>query len=678
MPTFLAAAGPKVQPRTCRILLRPVAIEGPVLLLMGPLGTFFARLAAHLERGGVPVTKLSFPLHEFGFPAHQRVPFAAAMEEFRPFLRSLILERRIRHLFMYGDFIDPHRMAIELVREINAEGILPDPLEAWVFELGYVRPHYVSLELERVNARSNLNQPAAFYRSLPPAAATPPAPAACGLRWRKGWKTPTFIQHAFTPYPIISGPHKLQPKPSYVWAQVVGFWRKHLYRVSERSVHRLLMDGTPYTLVPLQVSSDSQVTLGSDYAGMEPFIAEMIASFASHAPTSDRLAFKHHPRDRGYNHYGALVRELALRHGVAERVLYFHDGALGPILKRAKAVLTINSTVGLQALYHAVPTKVLGRTFYNLPGLTDQQPLPAFWQSPQPSDRDLYRRFYGHMIETTQINGNFDGRFPFSSTFAITPALAEQAIGPRPSFLQLLQRLLILGWGFAVYYLQLLALAVGARQRARRLLEQASCLGLRGLGVTVRIERRGAGSGRPEIHIANHGHPLDVLLIQGHFKQCSMTTAARHLRWLLPFFAASAANYGHTHLDHLSPRSRREGFRQLLRVLDLRGRLFLFPSGSLVTPITQRVSGSLHVMARRSGALIIPWALTYQGFPRSEDALRYRPMQLILHRLIGPQATIRCRPGEAIDAAGFPDQDALSEHVRELYARRLDAEAMAA
>jgi len=643
-----------------------------VLLLIGPLGTFFARLAAHLERGGVPVTKISFPLHEFGFPAHQRISFSGPMAEFREFLHALILKRGIRHVFMYGDFIDPHRIAIELVRAINAEQALPYHLESWVFELGYVRPHYVSLELERVNARSNLNQSADFYSSLPPVLVNPTVPSACGLRWRKAWKTPTFIQHAFTNYPIISGPHKLQPKPSYLWAQLVGFGRKHLYRFTERSVHKLLMDGTPYILVPLQVSSDSQITLGSDYAGMEPFIAEMIASFASHAPCADRLAFKHHPRDRGYNHYGNLVHELALRHGVADRVLYFHDGALGTILKRAKAVLTINSTVGIQALYHAIPTKVLGRTFYNLPGLTDQQSIAEFWQSPQSSDRELFRRFYACVIDSTQINGNFDGRFPFATAFTIAPHLATQAVGPGPSLLQILQRLLILGSGFAVYYLQLLLLVIGARQRACRMLELASRLGLRGMGVNVQVERRPSQGSRPEIHIANHGHPLDVLLIQGYFKQCSMTTAARHLRLLLPFFAASAANYGHINLNHLSPSSRREGLRRLLRVLDQRGCLFLFPSGSLVTPITERVSGSLHVMARRSGALIIPWTLSYRDFPRSEEALRYRPLRLMLRRSIGPEATIHCQQGEAMDPAGFLDQESLSGHVRDLYAQQLN------
>ncbi len=645
-----------------------VAIEGPVLLLIGPIGTFFARLADYLERRGVAVTKLSFPLHEFGFKSHQRVPYSGSMEAYSSFLRALIFERGIRHIFMYGDFIDPHRLAIEVVQQLNREKLLPYHLDAWVFELGYVRPNYVSLELERVNARSNLNKPVDFYASLPDLKAIPAAPRDAGLRWRKAWKMPTFIQHAFTDYPIINGPHKLQPKPSYLLAQIHGLLRKHLYRLTELPIHRRLQDGTPYVLVPLQVSSDSQVSLGSDYAGMEPFIAELIASFAQYAPSSDRLAFKHHPRDRGYNHYGSLIRSLARRHGISGRVLYFHDGALGPILKRAKAILTINSTVGLQALYHGVPTKVMGRTFYNMPGLTDQQSLAAFWNAPQRSDRSLYRKFYRYMIESSQINGNFDGRFPFKSVFSIAPSLAIHATGSRPGPAVLAVRLLNLLKGFLLYYIQLLALVVGARQTAWRLLEQGARDCLSGLGVRVLMERGSVPIDRAQIHIANHGHPLDVLLVQGYFCTCSMTTAAKHLRWLFPFFAISARHYGHVNLDHLCPQSRIEGLRQLLAVMEKRGRLFLFPSGSLITPITARVSGSLSVISRRSGALIIPWFITYRGFPRAEQGCRYKPLTLIGRRLFGPQATILCQQGAAIDPRCFPSQDALSAHIRDLYA----------
>ena len=343
-------------------MTREVSIEGPVLLLMGPIGSFFSRFAMHLERRGVPVWKLSLPLHEYGFRHDQRLAYSESMADFEGFLSKIIEQKKIRHIFMYGDFIDPHRIAIELAQKLNRHLPANQQIDSWVFELGYIRPNYVSLEKERVNARSSLNRPASFYRELPPVDVIPQPRLDTGIRWRKWWKAPTFIQHSFTAYPIISGPHKLQPKPSYLLAQVKGFLRKYLYRISERSIHNKLMDGSPYVLVPLQVASDSQVQLSSGYSGMPPFIAELIASFARHGRAQDRLVFKHHPRDRGYNHYRQLIERLARSHGIGERVLYFHDGALGPILKRARAVITINSTVGLQALYHTVPTKVMGQT----------------------------------------------------------------------------------------------------------------------------------------------------------------------------------------------------------------------------------------------------------------------------------------------------------------------------
>ncbi|MCP9851224.1 capsular biosynthesis protein [Cyanobium sp. Morenito 9A2] len=656
-----------------------VEITGPVLLLMGPIGIFFSRLARHLERRGVPVYKVSFPLHEFGFRPSQRIPYSAEMDTFGDFLQHVIEEKGIRHLFMYGDFIDPHRIAIDVVEKMNQAAVQKSspapPVESWVFELGYIRPNYVSLEQDRVNARSSLNKPVEFYRSLQPVVRIPQARRESGLRWRKAWKIPTFLQHAFTSYPIISGPHKLQPRPSYLFAQVRGFLRKYWYVFSERSVHLRLRDGKPYTLVALQVETDSQITLGSHYSGMEPFIRELIGSFAMVGPTNEVLVFKHHPRDRGYTNYRSLIEELACQFGISDRVLYFHDGALGPLLKRAKALITINSTVGLQALFHATPTKVMGRAFYNLTGLTDQQDLEGFWHNPQPSDRDLFRRFYQHLICTTQINGNFDGLFPFRHTFAVSSELEINSWGPLPSFLQKLFRILSLIEAYGLYGLQLIALCFGLRERARSLLEKSAQAGLRAFGVQVFMDRRAEEIKRPQIHIANHGHPLDVLLVQGYFCECGITTASDHMGWLLPFFRVSASNYGHLHLNYLQPDSRLDGLRGLLTILKKRGRVFLHPSGSLVTPITERVSGSLYLLSRRSGAVLVPWHCSYHGFPAHEKHLRYKPLALLWQRLFGPEATIVCQEGRPIDPNRFRTPEALSKRISRLYLieeRKLD------
>jgi capsular polysaccharide export protein len=468
--------------------LQPITIEGPVLLLMGPLGLFFARLARHLEGRGVPVLKLMLPLHEFGFARHQRVPFAGPLPELKPFLKELIESHGIRHVFMYGDFIEPHRLALELIEELQAERTI----DGWVFELGYARPNYVTLERLRVNARSNLNQPVAFYRSLPPVEVIPQSRREAGMRWRRYWKPPIFILHCFSRYRILDQAHKLQPTPRDILCQYIGVLRGLVYPLTQASLRRKVLDGTPFMLVPLQVSTDTQITMGSSFTGMEPFIRELIDSFARHAPPDLRLVFKHHPRDRGYHHYGRLIAAAAAAAGVGARVLYFHDAPIAPILTHpaCRGLITVNSSVGLQALFHAVPLKVMGQAFFNLEGLSDQQPLAGFWRNPQGSDRDLFRRFYRHLIDTTQVNGNFDGYFPFSSLFPVAPHFEQEDAVQSPGPLAVVGRLtglvqaaghqgLALAWG-----------VLGCQRRAQRRSHRSARRALQALGVRVLLDRR--------------------------------------------------------------------------------------------------------------------------------------------------------------------------------------------
>ncbi|MEB3352455.1 MAG: 1-acyl-sn-glycerol-3-phosphate acyltransferase [Cyanobacteriota bacterium] len=654
-----------------------VEIQGPVLLLMGPIGLFFARFWAYLQACGVPAYKIAFPLHEFGFPARARIPYSGSMEQWPDFLRGVIREKGIKHIFMYGDFIDPHRLAIEEARRAG--------IDAQVFELGYLRPNFVTLEPERVNSRSNLNKPLSFYRSLPPVAKLPVTQLDPGWRWRKLWKAPTFIQHAFTRYRIIDGEHKLQPSPGFLWCQLRGSWRFWMYRIQERRIKRLLLENLSYFLVVLQVSSDSQITLGSPYQGMNDFIEQVIVSFAAHAHPSDHLAFKHHPRDRGYNNYLSLIRFLAEREGIGGRVHYFHDGALSRFLRVSRGVVTVNSTVGLQALFHAAPTKVMGHTFYNLPGLTDQQDLDGFWQAPQPSSRPLFYRFYHYLLTTTQINGNFDGDFPFRKTFPIAPAARAMPadpprVGQRPRAVmawpvvgaRVMVRTVWVVLTFVVYGLQLVALALGACPLARWLLALGAGCALRALGIEVIADhpRERTHDDRAAVHIYNHASPFDVLAIQASLRIPSITTSTLHLSRLFPFFERSAANAGHVLLDHRQAASRRRSLWQASQLLRSFHQILLAPNGSLVTPITRRASPSALVLARRHGAVIIPWWFDYRGMGEPPANTLYDPLALLRWRLSAPRATLRIRRGRPDDLPFAPecnDRQAFSQAVIDFY-----------
>ena len=665
-----------------------VAISGPVLLLMGPIGIFFSRLSTHLESQGIEVYKVSFPLHEFGFKRKNRIPFRGCFEgDYQKFLIDIIVNRGIKHIFMYGDFIIPHLIAIQLCKDLGQQG---QSIETWVFELGYLRPNYATLEPNRVNCYSSLNQSSSFYHSLAPVDSIPEARRESGLRWRKWWKAPTFVQHALTSYTISETAHKLQPSASDVYAQLLGLYRGYIYKHTEKRIRQKLFNGRPLFLVVLQVATDSQLFRGSPYQSVEAFIEQVVRSFAEHAPSTTRLFIKHHPRDRGYNNYEHHIHSCAEACGVSDRLFYFHDSPLAPIFRQrhCQGCILINSSVGFQALFHGIPLKAMGKAAYNIEGLADQQDLDEFWSNPQPSDRELFRKFCNHTLQTTQVNGNFDGYFPFASVFSNalgavasssseTMSSAAVTIKERslvPMFgvsLTVGKRLLKLAWAYGLYGLHWLAHLIQRRQNAAAILERAAQTLLKAFGVHVFMDRRDQMlSRRAEVHIANHNSSLDVLLVHGFFQMPAATTAHLHLRWLVPGFRHAAQRYGHLLLDHRCKSSRLKTLLKSKSVLQHYQKLFVFPSGSLKTCITSRFTPTVSFLARQQDALVIPWSIRYicDGKEISPDN-SHDILQLLISRLTGQALTVICTECTPFDPRDFETDREMTECLQVFYKR---------
>ena len=377
-----------------------------VVLLQGPMGTFLNRIARWLAEHDVDVRKINFNGGDWLFHRHlHATDYRGKLAAFPAFLGEYLAAHGIDGIVCFGDCRHYHSAAATLAAALG--------IPFFVFEEGYVRPDYVTLERGGVNAFSKLPRSAAFYRALPEVDIDKPHPAAPSFG-RAAWSAMLYygaarlLRWRFPHYRH----HKKFAVRYEIRAWVRSWVRKHLNGMRDKPVFDALLaqnDGD-YFAVPLQVYNDSQVTRHSAYGDVREFIADVLVSFAAHAGAQAQLVFKHHPMDRGQRDYRRLIKTLSEANGVAGRVHYLHDVHLPTLLRHARGVLMINSTVGLSALYHNKPLIVLGRALYDMPGLTFQGGMAQFWTAHTRVDRVLWRRFRAYLITQTQLNGAFYGR----------------------------------------------------------------------------------------------------------------------------------------------------------------------------------------------------------------------------------------------------------------------------
>jgi capsular polysaccharide export protein len=157
----------------------------------------------------------------------------------------------------------------------------------------------------------------------------------------------------------------------------------------------------------MQMETDFSIRAYSTYPDMDTPVAEAVRSFARHAPPDGQLIVKVHPLDPCLKRWGRRLPAIADAAGVRGRVHVAHHGVLDAMLRGARGLITVNSTVGLRALMLDCPAIALGRAVWDVPGLTFQGPLDRFWTEgarPEPGLRDA---FMAALQATTQLRGVF-------------------------------------------------------------------------------------------------------------------------------------------------------------------------------------------------------------------------------------------------------------------------------
>lgn len=375
-----------------------------VLLLQGLMGPLFRRLGQELIRSGHKVYKINF---NGGDRLFWRLPngieYRGSLDDWPATLAQVIRENEITDVALFGDCRDHHLPATRVCRELG--------VPVHVFEEGYVRPDWVTLEQGGVNGHSSLPRDPAWYREA--AAALPPVPAHAQVpsSFRRR-ATEGLLYNAADVLTRWHYPHWTNHRPWHPLVEAMGWTRKLLRRKQSQAsaaqlIHRLETSGDPYFLFPLQLDSDAQIRLHSPFAGIADALRLVIGSFAAHAPADVRLVVKEHPLDNGVRDWRQETADMATLFGVSSRVDYMAWGDIVPVTRRARGVVTINSTSGTLALAEGVPVVALGHAVYDIADITYQCGLDAFWQNPAAPDAETFAAFRRVLIERCLIPGGF-------------------------------------------------------------------------------------------------------------------------------------------------------------------------------------------------------------------------------------------------------------------------------
>lgn len=380
-----------------------------ILFLQGPMGNFFKKIDNSFRKQGATTYKIGFNMGDQFFSYKDNyIPFKEIPEAWETFIKKFLLQNKIDKIFLFGDCRYYQRIARKVAYENN--------IEVFVFEEGYLRPHYITLEKFGVNGFSQIPRKTDFYNSLT-LMDTPEVEHAHQSKTKMTLSATIYygISNIFhLKYPYYKH-HRDFSAIKELFYGLRGITRKLLYIFTEKNYLSFITKelSKQYYFVPLQTYNDFQILQHSNYRSVEKFILEVLESFAHHAPKNTYLIFKHHPVDRGRKNYSAFIKEQAILLSIDERIITLHDVHLPDCLKNALGTVTINSTVGLSSIAHGIPTITLGDAVYDIKGLSNKGvSLRKFWHSHKKPDEILYQKFKQYLIDNTQLNGSFYGKFP--------------------------------------------------------------------------------------------------------------------------------------------------------------------------------------------------------------------------------------------------------------------------
>lgn len=398
IPFQAASPPPTLLPVASNPALQRLAQARRVLLLQGSVGPFFDRLTHWLHGRGTKVHRVVFHAGDRrDCRAIEPIAFRGRLEEWPGVFARLLESHQIDCVALFGQARPHHASALTMAR--------PAGIPVVVFEEGYVRPGFATMELGGVNGHSTTLDRYRWCSGPDGEEPTwPSADAPGGLQWR-------MALHAVRHYlPLCAlpplNPHHVHHRSTRMWHHLVHWlrtiwrWSRH-HRADALTVARLANER--YFFFPLQNEGDAQITEHSPFRSVQQSVARVLESFARHAPAEALLVVRQHPWSRGHRETERAVLSVAERLGVRHRVVHLHEGDTAALVRHALGIVVVNSTVGLLALRDGRPLMVLGDAVYRRAGLCHTDDLDRFWCAPRAPAAERVQRFLRQLIGLTQV-----------------------------------------------------------------------------------------------------------------------------------------------------------------------------------------------------------------------------------------------------------------------------------
>lgn len=359
----------------------------------------FRRLAAAMVARGVKVHRINLSGGDRLDWPDGAVDFRGHSSEWPVFFDRFLQDHAITDLLLFGDCRPYHVTAHGIAESRN--------VRIHVLEEGYLRPHWMTLERDGVNARSTLPRDKHWFldeaKRLPKERNLPPITSSFKRRAQDSY---WYYHHVFTGR--LSYPHFRSHRSTPILKEGLGWLWRLMVRNRRESAARLILqeiENKPFFVLPLQLSDDYQIKAHSSFPDMQSAARYIMDSFAAHAPADMHLLLKAHPLDCGFFNWSAFVRGEARRLNLRGRLHFVDGGDLGDIARRARGMVCVNSTSATLALNHGRPVCTIGEAIYDIPGLTHQGHLDEFWGAPVRPEPGLYPAFRRVLVDRCLVRG---------------------------------------------------------------------------------------------------------------------------------------------------------------------------------------------------------------------------------------------------------------------------------